>query len=255
MKAALMKRILFTIPALLLFSSFIPGCTPPQQPEVGFDPQLSLSERPVLGKPVKVALTFTTDFVPKGLEGKELYYTARIELPPGTYKVVEGDLEQKGKFSREAHILEATIVAMHLGDGTITARVARGFSPDDWGAWDGDSLFIQIGKEGATVSDTQPPYSPLGGIPRFDANDPTAQPEDNPPTIVPYDKAPRPSNTALPTPGASGPREQPVGFDPQLSLSERPVLGKPVKLSLSFILPVAQGLDGKEPYSLASIER
>ena len=232
---------------MLLLSLVIPGCTPPQQPEVGFKPQLSISEPPALGKPVKATLTFTTDFVPKGFEGKELYYTARIELPPGTYKVVEGDLEQKGKFSGETHILEATIVAMHLGDGTITARVARGVSPDDWGAWDGDSLFIQISKEGATVSETQPPYSPLGGTPQFDANDPTARPEDNPPAIVPYDRAPRPSTMVLPTPGASAPREPPVGFNPQLSLSERPVLGKPVKVTLTFTTDfVPKGLEGKE---------
>ena len=59
MKTGLIKRDLFSVSSLLVLLSFIPGCTLPQQAEVGFKRQLSFLEPPVLAKRVKMTLAVT----------------------------------------------------------------------------------------------------------------------------------------------------------------------------------------------------
>ena len=66
----LTKRTGARVSAVLLFVALLAlGCTPPQIPVMGFEPHLSMSEVPVLGKAVKVTLTFKTVAAQKGLEG------------------------------------------------------------------------------------------------------------------------------------------------------------------------------------------
>ncbi len=169
------------------------GARSPQEPKPGFNPVLSISAPPALGKPVEVTLTFT-GVTPKGLGNRELYYTARIELHPGVYEVVEGGLEQKGRISPGVHTLKATIRSVTTTASAIYGRVAMRLSPDAvWGTSEYDVIFIAIAEDKATVSKTQPANN-LGGYPVYDGDQPKKLI-----TIIPYDKAAPPPKT-LPIP-------------------------------------------------------
>lgn len=91
MHVNLAKPFLAIALLLVFLVTLYSGCTPPQRPVIGFNPVLSISEAPVLGKPVKLTLTFKGSDI-QGIEGKEAFYVARIELPPGVYEVIDGDL-------------------------------------------------------------------------------------------------------------------------------------------------------------------
>ena len=172
----IMKKYFPTILSIIVLTSlfsFTPGCTPAQKPEVGFHPVLSISEAPVLGKAVELTLDFVSP-TPKGLEDKDLYYLARIELAPDVYELVDGDLEQKRKLiPGERNSLKITIKSIRTtGSGQIYGRVAMLLTPEDtWGDWDYDVLFISITEDGAIISEAMP-TNDLGGYPVFDGNDP-----------------------------------------------------------------------------------
>jgi len=143
---------------MIVITLLIPGCTPPQRPVLGFNPQLSISEPPVLGKPVKLTLTFNGSNI-KGVEDKEPYYFARIEFTPGVYEVIDGYLEQlRENIPGEQYQLEVTIKSIRTtGSGEIYGHVAMVFPPDVVGGeGDYDVLFITISEDGAKVIETQP---------------------------------------------------------------------------------------------------
>lgn len=142
------KRIMILILTFIFLVTSGTACeSPPQEPKWGFNPRLSISEAPALGKPAKISLTFTSPNL-TGLQGKQLYYVAHISLPPGVYEVVSGNLTGKGLvIAGETHTLEATIRAVRTtGSGEIYGYVAGHLSPDDTstGSPDFDVLFITI---------------------------------------------------------------------------------------------------------------
>lgn len=148
-KYLLVLSMLFTLLIVL-----IPGCTPAQKPVPGFHPKLSISEPPVLGKPVKLTLTFDSP-VPEGLEETELDYRAQISLLPGCYDVIEGDVEQIGKIiAGKVNSLEITIKSLRTGSADISAYVILLLpSGDTWGDWENDYLYIQIYDDHTDVSE------------------------------------------------------------------------------------------------------
>ena len=244
MKTNLFRRFLFAICLVFLLFSFIPGCTPPQTGEIGFNPMLSISEPPALGKPVKVTLTFTAPNI-RGPKGEDMYYLASIELLPGVFELVDGTLEIKGRIvPGETHTLTVTVKSIRTMRGaTIYGRVAANPSPDDTRTTgDEDILFVTITEDGASISETQP-------------RGPGASYIHEAPTIVGHDEPCELQATLLPSgSGASSPQRPEWGFKPVLLMSDPPTIGKPVNLSLSFTSPVLKGLEGKERYYYATIE-
>lgn len=210
-------RLIFSLVFIFIFlSSLISGCTPAQQPEFGFNPKLSISEPPVLGKPVKVTLTFTP---------QEQFdtYSMQIVLPPEMYEVVEGNLELHG-VPGKANSLTVTIKSIQVGGGEILGLV-KGDTPRST-PWEHVTLFIQIYNDSATIlGTTQPKFEP----PKVT---PTRAYPTPPRTLLPKppdsSEGPRPGETIAPLPptGGNAPQRPVVGFNPQLSVSEAPGIGK-----------------------------
>jgi len=172
--------LLLVMGALPLAGCFLPpaGGDIPQIPGNGSNPQLTISEPPTLGTPVTVTLTFDA-VVPDQATDEELYYRALIELPPGGYEVLSGEVEQTGQLIPGEQIkMEVTVKSIRHGDGSIT-----GFVYFYWGT-ESDTLVIQIWSDHADVSDTfLDPFD--GGYPRYDARNPDSDPI----LIVPPDEA------------------------------------------------------------------
>jgi hypothetical protein len=129
------------------------GCTPAQRPILGFKPELKMSDMPVIGRPIQLTLTFITHTM-KGLEGKNVYYVARISLPDSVFEVIEGDIEMRGPIiGEETHKLELTLKSVRtVKGGEIWAYVSLHFSPNEAGGYgDQDYLIVSIGEDSATV--------------------------------------------------------------------------------------------------------
>jgi hypothetical protein len=171
MKIIKIRQIFSVSLLLILLITFIPGCTSPQQPKFGFNPQLSISEPPALGKPVKVTLTFTPQ---KEFET----YSMQIELTPDVYELLEGDLELDA-ITGNTNSMEITIKSIVItGSGEIVGRV-WGVTPHPT-PFETAYLFIQITSDGATI---------LG----------TTQPK-NPPKVMPPVTYPTPPRSLVPNP-------------------------------------------------------
>ena len=168
--------------ALPLAGCFLPPKTGgggiPQIPGNGSNPQLTISEPPTLGTPVTVTLTFDA-VVPDQAKDFELYYRAYIELPPGGYEVLSGEVEQTGQLvDGEQMKVEATVKSIRRGNGSIT-----GWVHFYWGT-ESDTLFIAIWTDHAEVSDTH--ITEDRGYPVFDA----ANPDSDPLYYIPFDEVP-----------------------------------------------------------------
>jgi hypothetical protein len=158
MKTFLKKLVMTLVLLTIILITLLPGCSQPQMPVAGFNPKLSISEPPALGKPVKLTLTFDSP-IPKGLEDTELFYLARIVLPPGFYEVTEGNIDQKEQIiPGKVNTLEVTIKSIKVGNGTISSSVELFLASG--GSWGGggreyDDLFIAIYSDHADVSENQ----------------------------------------------------------------------------------------------------
>jgi hypothetical protein len=222
MKSIYVKSCIVACISIILMLSLMPtGCSQQVHP-FGFKPILSISEPPVMGKPVTLKFTFDSP-VYEECQNKE--YHAKIELSPGYYEVVEGDLEQRGKIiPGETHALEVTIKSIRTGNGTIYGRVSVETPPNTIG--DYDVLFISIYKDYATVSETQPTYYPTSTETTF------TTPGTVPPTTNQVNPTSNNTGTTItpgpPPTGANAPSHLKVGLNPILSVSEPPVLGNSV---------------------------
>jgi hypothetical protein len=136
--------IILYILILVSFAICIPSCTPAQQPTFGFNPKLSISEPPALGKPVKVILSYTPQ---KQFDT----YSTNIELPTGSvYELIQGNLELNG-ISGNTNSIEIIIKAIRTtGSGEIIGRV-RGNTPHAT-PWETIYLYVTIDNNGAKVS-------------------------------------------------------------------------------------------------------
>jgi len=174
---------------------------------------LTISEPPTLGTPVTVTLTFDA-VVPEQATDEELYYRALIELPPGGYEVLSGEVEQTGQLIPGEQIkMEVTVKSIRHGDGSIT-----GFVYFYWGK-ESDMLYIHIWSDHADVSDTH--FYPFGdGYPVFDG----LNPDSDPIRIVPFDEAPEPVYPPIP----GGATERTASFINPLKMQ-----GNPVPLAVS----------------------
>jgi hypothetical protein len=141
MKTSLITKILlviFLIPAVVLGSLLAIQIL--LKPPGTFKSELSLSDDPVLGQPVK--LTLTLDYSPKcGKKNQQddyddyedpyenRYFIALIELPEA-FELVDGDLEWQGYLhcGQAPKKIEATIKAVQIGEYVIRAHI----SPDTW---------------------------------------------------------------------------------------------------------------------------
>ncbi len=118
-----MKGLLTTtISIMMLITFLLPGCTPHQEEIFGFNPVLSISELPDLGKPVILTLTFTTVAI-KGYDSDRLSYCARFLLPPGFYNVLEGSTEVIGSMGApgQTKSVQITVESLKTGDASIDA--------------------------------------------------------------------------------------------------------------------------------------
>jgi len=141
MKISLITKILlviFLVPAVVLGSLLAIQIL--LKPPGTFKSDLSLSDAPVLGQPVK--LTLTLDYSSKcGKKNpqddydeyedpyKNRYFIALIELPEA-FELVDGDLEWQGYLhcGQAPKKTEATIKAVQIGEYVIRADI----SPDTW---------------------------------------------------------------------------------------------------------------------------
>jgi hypothetical protein len=155
MKTFSVKLVMTLVLLTIFLITLLPGCSQPQIPVWGFNPKLSISEPPVLEKPVKITLTFDS-VIPKGNEDKELYYFARFDLLPDKYELISGDLEQRGRLvAGEKHALEAIIKSVQTGNGVIYGQVSFYDSPLTVNGTEEDVLFIAIYNDHADVSENQ----------------------------------------------------------------------------------------------------
>lgn len=216
---SMLIRLSTILLAIMLVSTFVPACTPAQSAKIGFNPVLSISEPPALGKPVVVTLTFSTP-LPKALEGRGPYYHARVELPAGhVYEVIDGALEQTGNMSTGKHTLSATIKSVReTGSGQIYGWVSLILT--DKGVQgpgsEFDVLFISITNEGATVSRTMP-TQPAGQIPETRVPPGSYTTSNVTTNATPPSTTTNTGNITTPGPAKGGPRapESPkVGFNP-----------------------------------------
>jgi hypothetical protein len=245
MISSTMRVFISLMLTLVLLVSFVSACTPAQTPKFGFNPKLTISEPPVLGKSVKVTLTFTPQ---KQFET----YKMQIELAPGVYEVLEGDLELNG-ITGDTHSMEITIKSIKTtGSGEIVGRVwglTPHTTPNEYAY-----LFIQITNNDATVSTTQPKFSPQDFTPQTGSITPHTK------LLSPADpnELSKLSTTINPSyinpAGGNSPQKPVVGFNPELSLSEAPILGKPVRVILTFSTPLIKGLENQDLYYTARIE-
>ena len=142
---------------LLTVASF-PGCTPPQKIDYGFEPRLSFSEAPALGKAVEISLSFESPRITSGSEVIDTYYTARLLLPPEGFEVIQGDTVMSGKNTPgESHILKTTVKAAETMDtavyGEVTLRLSENGTPE---GSDETYAYVKVTQEGARVSNSLP---------------------------------------------------------------------------------------------------
>lgn len=154
------KKRLFvmSISICLVLALLLPGCTS-GAPAHAMVVQLSMSDSPVLGKPVQVTNTFALQ---KWSKWDAENTRARIELPEG-FELVEGKLEWNGDVLRgKTYEITATIRAIKTGDWKI--RGGAFYSPSKGDHRGGtDNLYISVYEDHATVSDDMParPEGPL----------------------------------------------------------------------------------------------
>lgn len=237
------KHLLMSLVLLVSMSSILlaPACSKgglsgaPSTPMKG---ELQLSGPPLLGQPVQLTFTISqAEDYPEDAMG----VTANIILPEG-FELLEGNLEWQGNVVRGTPVtMQATIRAIMPGDWEINA--VSQYTAGEGISYGGvDTLYASVSAEGASYS-----YNPptLKGVPRIDMIDP-----EHPRTyIIPFDQVPtvRPEERPTPPP-ASKPSSQ---IDAKLSMSEPPILGKPVQLTFTFKL--REGYKWDAPNTTASI--
>ncbi len=142
MKDAFKKIILLMFVSLILFtvSSSTSLSTKPTGP---FDINMSLSEAPILNKPVKLIVNVTSiaDVTNASIE---ILTTEGIAI-------IKGDTLRKGKISKGEIIqIEITLKAIKTGDQEIAAVALRN---ETWGyGRNSVSLYLDVGEKSARVS-------------------------------------------------------------------------------------------------------
>jgi hypothetical protein len=209
MKNDLIKSIIVIVLSLAVIIALIPGCNSKRPSPI--DIKLSFSDSPTLGKPVQIIATFSLDNHWNG----QVANNALVEiLLPDGFEKVEGDLEWKGDiYQNKTYSLNALIQAVKTGDWEIVAKTI--YDPDKSEHFISNSiLYISVSENGATVSDKRPQTS--------------------------YTPGPKvPSDVPLLTPTMTRPVTSPAYSSSQptiskLSISEPPILGKPVKVTALF---------------------
>lgn len=209
MKNDLIKSIIAVVLSLAVIIALIPGCNSKRPSPI--DIKLSLSDSPILGKPVQIIATFSLDNHWNGQAANNAL--VEILLPEG-FEKVGGDLEWKGDiYQNKTYSLNASIKAVKTGSWEIIAKTI--YDPDKSEHFISDSiLYISVSENGAIVSDRHPQRS--------------------------YTPGPKvPSDVPLPTPTMTRPvtssaysSSQPIIS--KLSISEPPIVGKPVKITALF---------------------
>jgi len=139
-KSAFVMALVFAFLVTMLL-----GCPP--QPEIWA--KLTLSEPPILGKPVEVTLTFG---IQKDYSHDAKNATARISLPEG-FELVSGNLEWQGDvLQNQTYAIEATIKSVKTGYWELAGRIQYSPPGSDDILGGADFIYVAVSEDKAEIS-------------------------------------------------------------------------------------------------------